>query len=109
MIRTNRFARIALRIVRATKDFFITLTKEPRKSLEKKEKNNKKQGFLAGEKPRNSNKETRKGRTGVLLAQRKTKGGGKLRGGENIPENPFPKKVLDPPTYDTFPPPPLLG
>ena len=37
--------------------------------------------------------------------QRKTKGGGKLRGGENIPQNAFPKTVLDPPTYDTFSPP----
>ena len=35
----------------------------------------------------------------------KQRGGGKLRGGENIPENPSPKTVLDTPTYDTIPPP----
>ena len=33
------------------------------------------------------------------------KGGGKLRGGENIPQNYSPKTVLDHPTCDTFPPP----
>ena len=35
----------------------------------------------------------------------KNKGGGKLRGGENIPYISSPKTVLDPPTYDTIPPP----
>ena len=41
-----------------------------------------------------------------ILQRRIGQGGGKLRGGENIPYNPSQKTVLDtPPTYDTFPPP----
>ena len=42
------------------------------------------------------------------ISQRKTKGGGKLRGGENIPQSPFPKTVLDAPAYDTFASPPFV-
>ena len=37
--------------------------------------------------------------------QRETKGGGELRGAENIPSSPSPKTVLDPPLMIRFPPP----
>ena len=36
------------------------------------------------------------------FSQRKTKGGGKLRGGENIHKTPSQKRFWTPPTYDTF-------